>query len=44
VFCAGDIRHDSIKRVSSAMGEGSMAVSFIHRYRAVQALREEALV
>jgi thioredoxin reductase (NADPH) len=44
VFCAGDIRHDSIKRVSSAMGEGSMAVSFIHRYRALQALREEALV
>jgi len=43
VFCAGDIRHDSIKRVSSAMGEGSMAVAFIHQYLALASLREEAL-
>jgi thioredoxin reductase (NADPH) len=35
VFCAGDVRHDSIKRVSSAVGEGSMAISFVHQYLAI---------
>jgi thioredoxin reductase (NADPH) len=38
VFCAGDVRHNSIKRVSSGVGEGSMAVSFIHQYLALQAI------
>jgi thioredoxin reductase (NADPH) len=32
VFAAGDVRHDSIKRVSSGVGEGSMAIAFIHQY------------
>ena len=32
VFVAGDVRHQSIKRVASAVGEGAMAVSLIHRY------------
>ncbi len=32
VFVAGDVRHNSIKRVASAVGEGSIAVQFIHRY------------
>jgi len=32
VFVAGDVRARSIKRVSSAVGEGSMAVSLIHEY------------
>lgn len=32
VFAAGDIRCDSIKRVASAVGEGSMTVAFIHEY------------
>jgi thioredoxin reductase (NADPH) len=32
VFVAGDVRHGGIKRVASAVGEGSMAVMFIHRY------------
>ena len=32
VFVAGDVRHGSVKRVASAVGEGSMAVMFIHRY------------
>ncbi|MGC9198578.1 MAG: FAD-dependent oxidoreductase [Acidobacteriaceae bacterium] len=36
VFCAGDVRHDSIKRVSSSVGEGSMAIAFIHQYLALQ--------
>jgi thioredoxin reductase (NADPH) len=34
VFVAGDVRHRSIKRVASAVGEGSMAVQFIHQYLA----------
>ncbi len=36
VFAAGDVRCDNMKRVASAVGEGSMAVAFVHR-----ALREE---
>jgi thioredoxin reductase (NADPH) len=36
VFCAGDVRHHSIKRVSSGVGEGSMAIAFIHQYLASQ--------
>lgn len=38
VFCAGDVRSGSIKRVASSVGEGSMAISFIHEYLANQAL------
>jgi thioredoxin reductase (NADPH) len=34
VFVAGDVRHRSIKRVASAVGEGSMSVQFIHEYLA----------
>ena len=32
VFAAGDVRHGSIKRCASAVGEGAMAVAFVHRY------------
>ena len=32
VFVAGDVRSQSVKRVASAVGEGAMAVSLIHRY------------
>ena len=32
VFVAGDVRHGSVKRVASAVGEGSMAVVDVHRY------------
>jgi thioredoxin reductase (NADPH) len=35
VFSAGDVRHNSIKRVSSGVGEGSMAIAFIHQYLAL---------
>jgi thioredoxin reductase (NADPH) len=31
-FCVGDVRFNSIKRVSSSVGEGSMAVAFVHQY------------
>ena len=34
VFAAGDVRLDSMKRVASAVGEGSMAVQLVHRYLA----------
>jgi thioredoxin reductase (NADPH) len=34
VFASGDVRSDSIKRVASAVGEGSVAVAFIHRHLA----------
>jgi thioredoxin reductase (NADPH) len=34
-FCVGDVRHDSIKRVSSSVGEGSMAIAFVHQYLAM---------
>ncbi|MGL4284888.1 MAG: NAD(P)/FAD-dependent oxidoreductase [Phreatobacter sp.] len=33
-FAAGDVRRNSIKRVASAVGEGAMAVAFVHRYLA----------
>ena len=32
VFAAGDVRDQSIKRVASAVGEGSMAVLLVHKY------------
>jgi thioredoxin reductase (NADPH) len=32
VFAAGDVRSGSIKRVASAVGEGAMAVMFVHEY------------
>jgi thioredoxin reductase (NADPH) len=34
IFVAGDVRHGSIKRVASAVGEGSIAVQFVHQYLA----------
>jgi thioredoxin reductase (NADPH) len=34
VFFAGDVRHGSVKRVASAVGEGALAVQLVHRYLA----------
>jgi thioredoxin reductase (NADPH) len=34
VFAAGDVRHGSIKRVAAGVGEGSMAIAFVHQYLA----------
>ena len=39
VFAAGDVRHGSIKRVAAGVGEGSMAIAFIHTYMAEMAAR-----
>ena len=30
MFAAGDVRSGSVKRVASAVGEGAMAVQFVH--------------
>ncbi|HXY14533.1 MAG TPA: FAD-dependent oxidoreductase [Terriglobales bacterium] len=32
MFAVGDVRHGSVKRVASGVGEGSVAVQFIHQY------------
>jgi len=34
IFAAGDVRHRSTKRIASAVGEGSMAVQFVHQHLA----------
>jgi thioredoxin reductase (NADPH) len=34
MFAAGDVRHGSVKRCASAVGEGAMSVMFVHRYLA----------
>ena len=34
VFVAGDVRSQSVKRVASAVGEGALAVTLVHRYLA----------
>lgn len=34
VFAAGDVRHGSIKRLASAVGEGAMVIAFVHRFLA----------
>ena len=36
VFVAGDVRSQSVKRVASAVGEGAMAVTLVHRYLEAQ--------
>ena len=39
VFAAGDVRLDSTKRVASAVGEGAMAVQFVHEYVRLMGMR-----
>lgn len=34
IFCAGDVRSSSVKRIASAVGEGAMAVRFVHQHLA----------
>jgi thioredoxin reductase (NADPH) len=38
VFAVGDVRHGSVKRVASAVGEGSVAVGSVHQYLALTAI------
>jgi thioredoxin reductase (NADPH) len=32
VFAAGDVRHGVVRRVASAVGQGSVCISFVHQY------------
>ncbi len=32
IFAVGDVRHNSVKRVASGVGEGSICVQFVHQY------------
>ncbi len=32
VFACGDVRFSPVKRVAAAVGEGSMAIAFVHQY------------
>jgi thioredoxin reductase (NADPH) len=41
IFCAGDVRHGSVKRVASSVGEGSMSIAFIHEYLALTDARTQ---
>jgi thioredoxin reductase (NADPH) len=34
LFAAGDVRHGSVKRCASEVGEGAMAITLVHRYLA----------
>jgi thioredoxin reductase (NADPH) len=38
VFACGDVRLSPIKRVAAAVGEGSMAIAFVHQYLAREGL------
>lgn len=42
VFAVGDVRHGAVKRVASAVGEGSICVRLVHDYLALAAERERA--
>jgi thioredoxin reductase (NADPH) len=39
VFAAGDARHGAVKRVASAVGDGSIAIQLVHRLRATERLQ-----
>jgi thioredoxin reductase (NADPH) len=41
IFAAGDVRHGSIKRVAAGVGEGSIAIAFVHEHLAERAARRE---
>jgi thioredoxin reductase (NADPH) len=43
VFAAGDVRQGSIKRVTTAMGEGATVVHLVHRFLALEPAAELAL-
>ena len=34
IFASGDVRFGPVKRVAAAVGEGSMAIAFVHQYLA----------
>jgi thioredoxin reductase (NADPH) len=42
IFACGDVRLGPVKRVASAVGEGSMAIAFVHQYLAQEEARARA--
>ncbi len=36
IFAVGDVRSGSVKRVAAGVGEGGMAIAFVHQYLALQ--------
>ena len=32
IFAAGDVRHNVVRRVASAVGQGAVTVNFVHKY------------
>ncbi len=42
IFACGDVRSSPVKRVASAVGEGSMAIAFVHQFLALQPEAERA--
>ena len=42
IFACGDVRLGPVKRVAAAVGEGSMAIAFVHQYLAQEAARARA--
>ena len=41
IFAAGDVRHGSIKRVAAGVGEGSIAIAFVHEHLAELSARSQ---
>jgi thioredoxin reductase (NADPH) len=41
IFACGDVRASPVKRVASAVGEGSMSIAFVHQYLALEAAAAE---
>ena len=39
IFACGDVRYSPVKRVAAAVGEGSMAIAFVHQYLAASKTR-----
>jgi thioredoxin reductase (NADPH) len=44
IFACGDVRYGPVKRVAAAVGEGSMAIAFVHQYLRETAAAQAALV
>jgi len=42
IFAVGDVRSGSVKRVSAGVGEGGMAIAFVHQYLALHPREEQA--
>jgi len=42
VFAVGDVRHSAVKRVASAVGEGSIGIHLVHEYFALERVQGRA--